>query len=65
MYDSLLDQHLQLPKSSSKYLSHLIQNQLILVLADEVLRDIKRTTKRSFFMPFFLIQFKRSKKMSS
>ena len=41
-YDTVLDKLLQLPKDSPKYFSPLIQNKLISVLAEEVLRDIKR-----------------------
>ena len=40
-YDTVLDKLLQLPKGSPKYLSPLIQNELISILAEEVLRDIK------------------------
>ena len=40
-HDTVLDKLLQLPKGSPKYLSPLIQNKLISVLAEEVLRDIK------------------------
>ena len=36
-YDTVLDKLLQLPKGSPKYLSPLIQSELILVLAEEVL----------------------------
>ena len=40
-YDTVLDKLLQLPKGSPKYLSPLMQNELILVLAEEVFHDIK------------------------
>ena len=40
-YDTALNKLLQLPKGSPKYLNPLIQNELILVLAEEVLRDTK------------------------
>ena len=40
-YDTALDKLLQLPKGSPKYLIHLIQNELISLLAEEVFRDIK------------------------
>ena len=40
-YDTVLDKLLQLPKRSPKYLSPLIQNELISVLVEEVFRDIK------------------------
>ena len=48
-YDTVLDKLLLLPKGSPKYFSLLIQNEAISVLAEEVPRDIKRTTKRFFF----------------
>ena len=40
-YDAVLDKLLQLPKDSPKYLSPLLQNELISVLAEKVLRGIK------------------------
>ena len=40
-YDIVFDKFLQLSKGSPQYLSPLIQNELISVLAEEVLRDIK------------------------
>ena len=49
-YDTAFDKLLQLPKGSSKYLSPLIQNELISVLAEEVLRDIKSELQSA---PFF------------
>ena len=51
-YDTVLDKLLQLPKVSLKYLSPLIQNKLISVLAEEVLRDIKSEIQSA---PFFAI----------
>ena len=49
-YDTVLDKLLQLPKGFPKYLSPVIQNELISVLAEEFLCDIKKQTrKRSFF----------------
>ena len=39
-YDTVFDKLLQLPKGSPKYLSPLIQDELISVLAEEVLLDI-------------------------
>ena len=48
-YDIVLDKLLQLPKSSPKYLSPLIQNELISALAKEVLRDIKSELQSSPF----------------
>ena len=49
-YDTALDKLLQLPKGSPKYLCCLIQNELISVLAEEVLRDIKSELQSA---PFF------------
>ena len=57
-YDIVLDKLLQLPKGSSKYLSPLIQNELILVLVEEVLRDIKSELQSAPFLPLFLIPLK-------
>ena len=51
-YDTVLDKLLQLPKGSSKYLSPLTQNELISVLAEEVLRDIISELQSA---PFFAI----------
>ena len=48
-YYTVLDKLLQLPKDSPKYLSPLIQNELILVLAEEVLRYIKANYKALLF----------------
>ena len=53
-YDTVLDKLLQLPKGSPKYLSPLIQNELISILAGEVLRDIKSELQSA---PFFAITF--------
>ena len=39
-YDTVLDKLLQLSKGFSKYLSPLIQNEIISVLSEEVFRDI-------------------------
>ena len=50
--DTVLDKLLQLPKCSPKYLSPLIENELILVLAEEVLHDIKSELQS---VPFFAI----------
>ena len=50
-YDTLLDKLLPLPKGSPKYLSPLIQNELISVLAEEV-RDIKSKLQSA---PFFML----------
>ena len=49
-YDTVLDKLLQLSKGSPKYLSPLIQNEPISVLAEEVLRDIKSELQSA---PFF------------
>ena len=51
-YDTVLDELLQLPKGSPKYLSPFIQNELISVLVEEVLRDIKSELQSA---PFFAI----------
>ena len=51
-YDTVLYKLLQLPEGSPKYLSPLIQNELISVLAEEVLRDIKSELQSG---PFFAI----------
>ena len=48
-YDTVLDKLLQLPKGSPKYLSPLMRNELILVLAEEVLRDIKNKQQSAHF----------------
>ena len=51
-YDTVLGKLLQLSKGSPKYLSFLIQNELISVPAEEVLRDIKSELQKA---PFFAI----------
>ena len=51
-YNAVLDKLLQLPKGSLKYLSPLIQNELISIVAEEVLRDIKSELQGA---PFFTI----------
>ena len=51
-YDTVLDKLLQLTKCFPKYLSPLIQNELISVVAEEVLRDIKSKLQNA---PFFAI----------
>ena len=53
-YNTVLEKLSQLPKGSPKYLSSLIQNELISVLAEEVLRDIKSELQSA---PFFAIIF--------
>ena len=53
-YDSVLDKLLQLPKCSPKYLSSLIQNELISVLAEEVLRDTKSEPQSALFFAIIL-----------
>ena len=65
LYDTVLDKLLQLPKGSPKYLSPLVQNELISVLAEEVLRDIKRELQSAPFLPLFLIPLKMSAKKTS
>ena len=64
-YDIVLDKLLQLPKGSPKYLSPFIQNELILVLAEEVLRDIKSELQSASFFALFLIPFKMSAKKTN
>ena len=51
-YDIVLDKLLELPKGYSKYLSPLIQNELISVPAEEVLRNIKSELQSA---PFFAV----------
>ena len=51
-YDTVLDKLLQLPKGSPKYLSSLIQNEQISVLAEEGLHDIKSELQSA---PFFAL----------
>ena len=48
-HDPVLDKLLQLLKGSPKYLRLLIQNELISVLAKEVLRDIKSELQSATF----------------
>ena len=50
--DTVLDKLLQLSKGSPKYLSPLIPNELISILAEEVLRDIKSKLQS---VPFFSV----------
>ena len=61
-YDSVLDKLLQLPKSSPKYLSPSIQNELISFLAGQVLQDIKIELQSAPFLPSFLIPRRMSAK---
>ena len=49
-YDTVLDKLLQPTKGSPKYLSPLIQNELISALAEEDFRDIKSKLQSA---PFF------------
>ena len=51
-FDSVLDKLLQLPKGSPKYLSPSIQNELISLLAGQVLQDIEIELQSA---PFFAI----------
>ena len=60
-YDTILDKLLQLPKGSPKHLCSLIQNELISVLAKEVLRDIKSELQSA---PFFAIILDTTKDVS-
>ena len=53
-YDTVLDKLLQLPKGSPKYLSPLIQNELISVLAEEFLRDIESKLQSARFFAIIL-----------
>ena len=53
-YDTVLDKLLQLPKGSPKYLSPLVQNELITVLAEEVLHDIKSKLQSAPFLVIIL-----------
>ena len=64
-YNTVLDKLLQLPKDSPKYLSPLIQNELISILAKEVFRDIKSEQQSASFLPLFLIPLKMSAKKTS
>ena len=63
--DAVLDKLLQLPKGSPKYLSPLIQNELISALAEKVLRNIKSELQSAPFLPLFLIPIKMSAKKTS
>ena len=54
-YDTVLDKLFQLPNGSPKYLSPLIQYEVISVLAEEVLCDIKSELQRTPFLPLFVI----------
>ena len=49
-YDTVLNKLLQLPEDSLKYLRPLIQNELISVLAEKVIRNIQSA---SFFAIYF------------
>ena len=53
-YDTVLDKILQLPKGTPKYLSPLIQNELISVLAEEVYCDIKSEQQSALFFAIIL-----------
>ena len=53
-HDTVLDKLLQLPKGFPKYVGPLIQNELISVLAEEVLRDIKSELQNAPFFAVFL-----------
>ena len=64
-YDTVLDKLLQLPKGSPKYLSPLLQNDLISVLVEEVFRDIKSELHALLFLPLLSIPLKMSAKKLS
>ena len=64
-YDTVLDKLLQLSEDSPKYLSPLIQNELISVLAEEILRDIKSKLQSAPFLPLFLMLLKMLTKKTS
>ena len=53
-YDTALNKLFQQPKSSPKYLSFLAQNELISVLAEGVLRDIKSELQSATFFAIIL-----------
>ena len=53
-YDIVLDKILQLSKGSPKILNRLIQNELISVLAEELLHDKKSKLQSAPFLPLFL-----------
>ena len=61
-YDTVSDKFLQLTKGSPKYLSPLIQNGLISILAEKVLHNIKSKLQSAPFLPLFLIPLKMSTK---
>ena len=54
-YDTVLDKLLELPKGSPKYLSPLIQYELISVLFKKVLRDIKSERQSAPFFDIILL----------
>ena len=64
-YDTVLNKLLELPKGSTKYLSSLIQNKLISVLAEKILHDIKSELQSAPFLPLFLIPLNMSTKKTS
>ena len=53
-YVTVLDKLLQLPKGSPKYLSPLIQNEPILVVAKKVLRDMNSELQNTSFFAIIL-----------
>ena len=63
--DTVSDKLLPPPKGSPKYLSPLIQNKLISVLAEEVLRDIKSELQSAPVLRLFWIPLKMSAKKTS
>ena len=64
-YNTGIDKLLKLPKGSPKYLGPLIQNELISVLVEEVLRNVKSEPQSGSFLPIFLIPLKMSAKKTS
>ena len=61
-YNTVLDKLLPPPKGFSKYLSPLIQNELISVLVEEILCDIKNELQSAPFLLLFWIPLKMSAK---
>ena len=64
-YDTVSDKLLQLPKGCPKYLSPLMQNELISVLAEEVLHDIKSELQSAPSLPLISIPQKMLAKKTS
>ena len=64
-YHIVLDKLLQLPKGCPKYLSPLTQNELISILAEEVLHDIKSELQSAPSLPLLSIPQKMSAKKTT